>query len=36
MFEETLMIEDGKVGPSDRPGMGITLNEKALAPHRIA
>jgi L-alanine-DL-glutamate epimerase-like enolase superfamily enzyme len=36
MFEETLMIEDGQVGPSDRPGMGITLNEKALAPHRIA
>ena len=36
MFEDTLQIEDGYVRPSDRPGFGINLNEKALAPHRVA
>ncbi len=36
MFEETLMIEDGYVRPSALPGMGITLNEKALTPYRVA
>ncbi len=36
MFEDTLMIEDGYVRPSERPGMGIVLNDKALAPHRVA
>ncbi len=36
MFEDTLMIEDDYVRPSERSGMGIVLNEKALAPHRAA
>ncbi len=36
MFEDTLMIEDGYVRPSERPGMGIVLNDKALVPHRVA
>ncbi|MDP6402032.1 MAG: mandelate racemase/muconate lactonizing enzyme family protein [SAR202 cluster bacterium] len=35
MFEETLQLEDGFVRPPDRPGMGIELNEEALAPHRV-
>ena len=35
MFEDTLMIEDSYVRPSERPGMGIVLNAKALAPHRV-
>ncbi len=36
MFEDTLMIEDGYVRASEHPGMGIVLNDKALAPHRVA
>ncbi len=36
MFEDTLMIEDSYVRPSERPIMGIVLNDKALAPHRVA
>ena len=35
MFEDTLMIEDGYVSPSDKPGFGITLNEKALKQYKI-
>ena len=35
MFNETLMVEDGHVSPPDRPGFGISLNEEALAPHRV-
>ena len=35
MFKETLMVKDGHVSPPDRPGMGIELNEAALAPHRV-
>ena len=35
MFEETLQVEDGYVSPPDRPGIGVTLNEEALAPYRI-
>ena len=36
MFKETLQVEDGFVRPPDRPGIGIELNEDALAPHRVA
>ena len=36
MFMETLEVEDGHVSPPDRPGIGIELNEEALAPHRVA
>ena len=35
MFKETLQVEGGFVRPPDRPGMGIELNEEALAPHRV-
>jgi L-alanine-DL-glutamate epimerase-like enolase superfamily enzyme len=35
MFKDTLQVEDGFVRPPDRPGMGIELNEEALAPHRV-
>ena len=35
MFKETLMVKDGHVSPPDRPGIGIELNEEALAPHRV-
>ena len=35
MFKETLQVEDGHVSPPDRPGIGIELNEEALAPHRV-
>ena len=35
MFKATLQVEDGHVSPPDRPGIGIELNEEALAPHRI-
>ena len=36
MFEETLQVEDGFVSPPDRPGIGINLNEAALAPYRVS
>lgn len=36
MFKDTLTIEDGCLRPPDRPGLGIELNEGALAPYRIA
>ena len=34
-FRETLIVEDGHLSPPDRPGLGIELNEEALAPHRV-
>ena len=36
MFNEPLQVEDGYVRPPDRPGMGIDVNEEALAEHRVA
>ena len=36
MFKETLRIEDGFVRPPDGPGLGIELNDEALAPYRVA
>ena len=36
MFEETLMVDDGYLHPPDRPGLGIVLNEVALAPYLVA
>ena len=35
MFRHTLEVRDGYVSPPDRPGMGIELNQEALAPYRI-
>ncbi len=35
MFKEPLPVEDGYVSPPDRPGLGIELNEEALAPYRV-
>ena len=35
MFEEPLTIVDGYVSPPDRPGLGITINQKALDPYRV-
>ncbi len=34
MFRDTLEVRDGHVRPPDRPGIGIELNDEALAPHR--
>jgi D-arabinonate dehydratase len=34
MFKETLAVDDGYLHPPDRPGLGIDLNEEALAPYR--
>ena len=34
MFKDTLQVKDGHVSPPDRPGIGIELNDEALAPHR--
>ena len=36
MFKETLRVEDGYVRPPDAPGLGIELNDEALAPYRVA
>ncbi len=36
MFNEPLQVENGYVRPPDRPGMGIDVNEGALAEHRVA
>ena len=36
MFEEPLAIVDGYVSPPDRPGLGITINQQALDPYRVA
>jgi L-alanine-DL-glutamate epimerase-like enolase superfamily enzyme len=35
MFKETLLVDDGYLHPPDRPGLGIELNEDALARYRI-
>ena len=35
-FKDALRVDDERVRPPDRPGMGIELNEEALAPHRVA
>ena len=34
-FNQTLRVEDNCVRPPDRPGIGIDLNEEALAPYRV-
>ena len=34
IFEEPLPAVDGRVQPPDRPGLGIRLNEEAIAPYR--
>ena len=36
MFEEPLPVEDGYVRPPNRPGLGIELNDEALAPYRVS
>ncbi len=33
-FMHTLEVKDGYVSPPDRPGIGIELNDEALAPYR--
>lgn len=36
MFKDTVKIDkEGCIHPPDRPGLGIELNEEALAPHRV-
>ncbi len=35
MFKHTLQVDDGHVSPPDRPGIGIELNDEALAAYRI-
>ncbi len=36
-FADPLMLDaDGMLAPPERPGFGITLNEEALAPYRVA
>ncbi len=34
-FREQLVVEDGHLRPPDRPGLGIELNDEALARYRI-
>ena len=34
-FKETLTLDDGYLHPPDRPGLGIELNEEALAPWAV-
>ena len=34
MFKEPLLVEDGRLRPPARPGLGIELNDEALAPYR--
>lgn len=37
VFTETLRLTpQGTLRPPDRPGLGIELNEAALAPYRVA
>ena len=36
MFKEHLVMKDGYLEPPDRPGFGIELNDKALAPYKVA
>jgi L-alanine-DL-glutamate epimerase-like enolase superfamily enzyme len=28
-------VEDGRVSPPERSGIGVELNEEALAPYRV-
>ena len=35
MFQHPLEVKDGYVSPPNRPGMGIELNDEALAPYRV-
>ena len=35
MYLDPLMVKDGFVSPPSRPGMGIEINEEALAPYRV-
>ncbi len=35
-FKEPLMVDNGYVHPPDRPGLGIELNDEALAQYRTA
>ena len=32
-FKDTLMVDNGNLHPPDRPGLGVELNEEALAPY---
>ncbi len=34
-FKESLAIDNGFIHPSDRPGIGIELNEEVLTPYRV-
>jgi D-arabinonate dehydratase len=34
MFKETLVLDGGSLHPPSRPGLGIELNDEALAPYR--
>ena len=36
MFSEPLLLENGRLHPPDRPGLGIELNQEVLAPYRKA
>ena len=36
MYKETLLLnDDGTLSPPTRPGLGVELNEEALAPYRV-
>ena len=36
MFRETLLLnDDGSLSPPERPGLGVELNDEALAPWRV-
>jgi D-arabinonate dehydratase len=35
IFLDQMSIVDGYISPPDRPGLGMELNEEALAPYRI-
>jgi len=36
IFKDVLTVVDGYISPPERPGLGMELNEKALAPHRTS
>ncbi len=36
MFNETMLLDkDGTLGPSERPGLGLTLNEQWFQEHLV-
>jgi L-alanine-DL-glutamate epimerase-like enolase superfamily enzyme len=36
MYQQTLLLNnDGTLSPPDRPGLGVELNDAALAPYRV-